>query len=213
MDVRRRTLAAVATLILAGSFPSSAALGADVSSAQVIHSQGTARLTGADGSRPLALEVEYWSAPPRFRMRCRVDRALPPGVDFDLAFDGTRYQLVDHADEPARLFAAAGESARTGIVLEADGSEVRYRLSLSSGRDRLPVRVERLAGQAPSMTLDLLYSDVAGDAGNMLFPRALALDLSAGEGPALMAHGNVAMQTPRTEAAAGDTFTLAPQQR
>lgn len=215
MDTRARTLAVVAMALLAVSSPRSVAAAADTSAVVVIHSRGTARLVGADPSHPIALEVEYWSAAPRFRIhiRCRADRALPQGVDFALAFDGVRYQLVERRDEEARPFAVTGTPGQTGVVLESEGGDARYRLSLSPGRDRLPVRVERLAGHTRVATIDLLYSETISAAGKILVPQALALDLAAGDGPALTARGGLAMQAPRTESAGSDTFSLLAQQR
>lgn len=213
MDTRARTLAVVAMVLLAVSFPRSVAAAADSSAVVVVHSRGTARLVGADPSHPIALEVEYWSAAPRFRIRCRADRALPQGVDFDLAFDGVRYQLMERRDEEARSFAVTGTPGQTGVVLESEGGDARYRLSLSPGRDRLPVRVERLAGHTRIATIDLLYSETISAAGKILVPQALALDLAAGDGPALTARGGLAMQAPRTESAGSDPFSLLAQQR
>ncbi len=213
MDTRARTLAVVAMALLAASFPRSVAAAADSSAVVVIHSHGTARLAGVDPSRPIALEVEYWSAAPRFRIRCRADRALPQSVDFDLAFDGVRYQVMERRDEETRLFTATSTLGQTGVVLESEGGDARYRLSLSPGRDRLPVRVERLAGRARIAAIDLLYSETTSAAGKVLMPQALALDLAAGDGPALTAHGSLAMHAPGAESAGGDTFSLLAQRR
>lgn len=208
MDNRTRALVVVATTLLA----SPVAAEAEPSSKNVIHAQGTARLNGADPARATSLELEYWGAAPRFRLRCRADGALPQRLDLELAFDGARYQLLERRDDETRLFVAAG-SGQAGVVLEAEGSQTRYRLSFTAGPERLPLRIERLAGGAVGATLELLYSEKEADAGTTRLPRAVGLAFAAEGGPALAARGRLALQAPRTEAAAADTFTLGVPQR
>jgi hypothetical protein len=166
----------------------------------VTHVRGSALL--AEGA---SLDLEYWSAMPRWRLRCRLEGAAAQGFDVELAFDGIRYQLLERRGDEGDILTAEAP-ASGAILLSAPRNPTVYRISLAGGKNWLPLRIERLEGQRPTALLELAYSTSETNA--VALPREAALMVWEGAGPAFVRRGTFVLPAPATEAASAGLFSL-----
>jgi hypothetical protein len=177
--------------------------------ASALHASGSVALRGSGSGAARTVDVEYWSAGPRYRLSFHGGRAGLPAFDFEIACDGVRVTLLERGVGVPRIFASERSAERGGLVLRSAARGLEYRVSLSSDDARLPVRIERTPGGGKAdLRVELMFKVLAVEDVRFPAPQRLALTSYGEDGSVSVTTGGIVLGPPKAEAVSDALFAL-----